>query len=79
QGKNNKPIQNAVFEVRNAANTLVATLTTDAEGKAQTGLLPLGTYTLTETSVPSPYVLDPTPITMTLTYKDMNTPVVVEA
>jgi uncharacterized surface anchored protein len=79
QGENNTPIQNAVFEVRNAANTLVTTLTTDAEGKAQTGLLPLGTYTLTETSVPSPYVLEPTPITMTLTYKDMNTPVVVEA
>jgi uncharacterized surface anchored protein len=78
-GANNAPVQGAIFEVRNAANALVATLTTDAQGKAQTGLLPLGAYTVTETFVPAPYILDPTPITMTLTYKDMNTPVVVEA
>ncbi len=79
QGTNNTPVQGAVFEVRNAANALVATLTTDALGKAQTGILPLGTYTVTETYVPVPYILDPTPITMSLTYKDMNTPVVVTA
>jgi len=79
QGTNNAPVQGAVFEVRNAANALVATLTTDALGKAETGLLPLGTYTVTETYVPAPYILDPTPITMSLTYKDMNTPVVMAA
>ncbi len=79
QGTNNTPVQGAIFEVRNAANALVATLTTDAQGKAQTGLLSLGTYTVTETFVPAPYILDSTPITMTLTYKDMHTPVVVEA
>ena len=79
QGDNNTPVQGAIFEVRNAANALVATLTTDAQGKAQTRLLPLGTYTVTETYVPAPYILDPTPITMSLTYKDMNTPVVVTA
>jgi uncharacterized surface anchored protein len=79
QGANNTPVQGAIFEVRNASNALVAILTTDAQGKAQTGLLPLGTYTVTETFVPAPYILDPTPITMTVVYKDMNTPVVVEA
>ncbi len=79
QGENNTPVQGAVFQVRNVANTLVATLTTNAQGKANTGLLPLGTYTVTETSVPAPYILDPTPINVTLAYKDMNTPIVVEA
>ncbi len=79
QGENNTPVQGAVFQVRNVANTLVATLTTNAQGKANTGLLPLGTYTVTETSVPAPYILDPTPLNVTLAYKDMNTPIVVEA
>ncbi|NMA36386.1 MAG: hypothetical protein GX948_06000, partial [Clostridiaceae bacterium] len=37
QGTNNTPVQGAVFEVRNSANALVATLTTDALGKAETG------------------------------------------
>ena len=76
-GVNNTPLQGAVFQVRNASNALVATLTTNAQGKAQTGLLPLGTYSVTETSVPTPYILDPSPVTINLSYKDMNTPVVV--
>jgi uncharacterized surface anchored protein len=77
RNEDNEPVQGAVYQVRNAANTVVATITTNAQGKAQTGLLPLGTYTVTETFVPAPYLLDATPFNMTLTYKDMHTPVVV--
>lgn len=78
RGGENVPIEGAVFEVRNTADSVVATLTTNASGKAQTELLPLGDYSVTEISVPPPYVLDSTPIPVSLTYKDMNTPIVVE-
>jgi hypothetical protein len=76
-GELNLPLQNVVFEIRNSSNTLVDMLTTDFQGKAQSTILPLGTYTITETSVPVPYILNSTPRTITLTYKDMNTPVVI--
>jgi uncharacterized surface anchored protein len=73
------PIEGAIFEVRDESEALVATLTTDFEGKATTGTLPLGTYTVTETFVPAPYILDPTPQTLTIAYADQTTPIVTVA
>ena len=62
--------------MRNSANTVVAQLTTNAQGEATTPNLPLGTHTVTETFVPSPYILDTTPKTVTISYVNQTTPVV---
>lgn len=66
--------------VQAAAGQLMTMVTTDAEGRAETGLLPLGTgsatYSFVETQAPDGYVLDATPHEVTLTYKDDKTPVV---
>jgi len=70
-------IEGAVFEVKNANNSVVTTLTTGSNGKASTGELPLGTYTVQETFVPEPYIINRDPITVALTYANMNTPVVI--
>lgn len=69
-------VPGAKFDVRNSANTVVAQLTTNAQGEATTPNLPLGTYTVTETFVPSPYILDTTPKTVTISYVNQTTPVV---
>jgi len=64
------------FTVKDASGTVVATITTDADGVAETGLLPFGTYTVQETKTPAGYELDPSVQTVTLAYKDQNTPIV---
>ena len=61
-----------------AAGTVVATLTTDANGEASTDDLPLGSYNVIERQTISGYVLDETVHTVTLTYADQETEVVVE-
>ncbi len=66
----------AVFEIRNSAGTVVATLTTDTDGAAETGTLPFDNYTVQEKTAPDGYVVDSTLYTVMLTYKDQNTAVV---
>ena len=66
--KTNKPLPGATFTVTrlsgpesdNASDigTVVATITTDANGIAETGLLPWGQYKITETGVPEDYLDD---------------------
>ena len=75
-GVNGEVVEGAVFEIKNADGKVVETLTTDAKGEATTSNLPLGTYTATEIYVPSPYILDSTPQTITLEYGDMVTPII---
>lgn len=50
----------------NFGNSILQTLTTTNQGLAVTKALPSGTYTLTETTAPSGYELDSTPIQCTL-------------
>ena len=61
-----------------AAGTVVATLTTDANGEANTDDLPLGTYNIIERQTISGFVLDETVHPVTLSYADQETEVVVE-
>lgn len=81
----------AVFEIRAAEqivgkdnmiwfyeDELVATVTTDENGFAESTKLPLGTYNLMETKAPDGYVLDATPHRIELNAKDQSTPVVFE-
>lgn len=65
-----------VFEVKDATGKTIATLTTDKNGYAGTGLLEFGTYTVQEVSSVEGYIKDNTVHSVTLAYKDQNTPIV---
>ncbi|MFR7897282.1 SpaA isopeptide-forming pilin-related protein, partial [Turicibacter sanguinis] len=70
-------VQGAIFEIRQNGK-VIETITTGKDGIATSSKLSLGTYEVVETFVPSPLILDSTPKQVTLTYANMNTPVVVE-
>ena len=65
----------AVYEVRNSNNEVVATLTTDNTGKAESGRLPLDTYTVKEVTASTGYQVDPQTYTVELTAEDTTTEV----
>lgn len=50
-----KPLAGATFQLLDANGTVVATLTTGADGTATSALVPLGTYTLHESAAPAGY------------------------
>ena len=54
------PIAGVKFEIKNAAGTIVDTITTNAQGVAVSKRLPIGTYNYKEIYVPSKYILDST-------------------
>lgn len=64
------------FEIRDSNGNVVATVITDANGYAETPLLPFGQYAVQETDVPAGYVKDDSVHTVTLAYKDAYTPIV---
>ncbi len=66
----------AKFGVYNASNTLVTTITTGADGKGTSADLPLGTYTIRETSAPHGFVLSKESRSVTLSYAGQTVPVV---
>lgn len=72
----NKGLAGVVYEVNDSAGNIVATITTDKNGIAETEALPLGSYTVQEKSAPAAYAVDETIHDVTLAYKDQNTPVV---
>ena len=68
----------AVFEVRDSNKNVVATLTTDEYGVAESDYLEFGDYIVIEIEAPAGYMLDSTPHPVTISYQDDDTPVVVE-
>lgn len=58
---------------------LVTTITTNSQGKAQTELLPLGKYTITEVKAPEGMVLNSKSQDVELKYANENTPVVFDS
>ncbi len=60
-GKDRAPLAGVAFVLKDAGGTLVATLTTGADGVALSDELAYGKYTLTETATGAAYVLDATP------------------
>ncbi len=75
-GGTNQPIEGVIFDVKNESGTTVETLTTNADGKAATKALPLGTYTVHEVSPAEGYIPNPNVYTLELVYEDMHTPIV---
>lgn len=86
---NKGSLAGAVFEVRAVedivgkdgtlwfkADEVAATVTTNAEGVAETKLLPLGHYYVTEVSAPAGYIFDSTRYDVLLEAKDHETPTV---
>ncbi len=71
-----KGLRGVVYEVKDSMGKVVATLTTDDSGVAETEALPLGGYTVQEKNAPAAYVVDERIHEVTLAYKDQNTPVV---
>lgn len=62
--------------IRTEKGTVVATLTTDDKGKAETEALYLGKYTIKETKAPNGYLVNPKEYEVTLKYKDQETEIV---
>ena len=62
--------------IRTEKGTVVATLTTDDKGKAETDKLYLGKYVIKETKAPEGYLLNPKEFEVTLAYKDQTTEIV---
>ena len=57
-------------------STLLETITTDANGRADSSLLPLGRYLVREISAPDGYVTDGEAQEVSLTYENQDTPLV---
>lgn len=64
------------FNILDASKNVVGTLTTGANVKATSTVLPLGTYQIVEISTIHGFVLDTTPQSVTIAYKDQLTPIV---
>lgn len=56
----------AVFTVYNSGGTAVDTITTDANGEGTSKALPVGTYTIQETTAPEGFVVATSSVTVTL-------------
>lgn len=57
-------------------DSVVTTLTTDKDGMAVAGNLPLGAYYVVETKAPEGFVLNKEPSEVVFVYEDMDTPVI---
>lgn len=68
----------AVFQILDEDMSVIATLTTDEYGIAESDYLSFGDYFVVEVSAPEGYIPDPTVYPATISYQDGNTPVVIE-
>ena len=66
-------IAGAVYEIKDAAGAAAGTLTVDGEGKAVSGMLPLGKYTISEVAASEGYLLDKTIYTVDIKSDDRKT------
>ncbi len=64
-----KGLPGCEFEVKDSSGKVIATIVSDENGIAETGLLPFGSYTIQETKTVAGYDLDPSIYTITLAYR----------
>ncbi|MBQ7278927.1 MAG: AAA family ATPase [Clostridia bacterium] len=69
-------VEQIVATMTDVQRKVIATIVSDENGIAETGLLPFGTYTIQEAKTVAGYDLDPSIYTITLAYKDQSTPIV---
>ena len=69
-------IAGAVYQVKDAAGAVIETLVVDESGKAATGSLPLGKYTVSEITASEGYLLDKTIYTVELKSSDAETQII---
>ncbi|MCX7842872.1 MAG: SpaA isopeptide-forming pilin-related protein [Clostridia bacterium] len=69
-GKPETYLSNAVFEIRDSANTLLHTIATNSEGKAQVDL-PYGVYKVVEKTAPVGYIKDSSEHTVSISPTDL--------
>lgn len=77
-GQSGETVSGTRYNLLDSSGTVIETITIGSNGVAKTGLVPLGNYSLVETYDLSPYILDPTPIPVTVSYTDQNTAVVLQ-
>lgn len=87
KSEDGKALADAKFEIRDKDGKVIETLTTDKDGHAESGELPIAafkdgkyedtvTYTVVEVEAPKGYLLDSTPKEVKFEYKDGKTRVV---
>ena len=69
-------LKGTVFELRDSDGTLVDTVTTDAQGKGSSKILPLGTYRITEKTATNGYIRNPKTFSATISGAQGNEAVV---
>ena len=57
-------LSGAVYDIKDTYGNTVDTITTDSQGIATSGLLPMGTYTLNEITAPTGFMLDNTSVSV---------------
>lgn len=66
QDEDGRAVEGTEFEVLNSENKLVATIITDKNGKAQTGEIPQGNYTVKETKATPGFIINKEEIRVSL-------------
>jgi len=75
-GNGDYSLAGAVFEIRTAGGNLVDTITTDAQGRANSRQLPLGEYRVTERTAPPGFIRDTNVYTANLVYGNQDVAIV---
>ncbi|MBQ1684809.1 MAG: hypothetical protein II072_04820 [Clostridia bacterium] len=71
-------LEGAMFQILDSGMNIVATLTTDEYGVAESDYLEFGDYYVVEVKAPAGYIIDSDVYPATVSYQDGDTPVVVE-
>ena len=79
QNETGQPIEGVAFNILKEGDLEEDTGVSDEQGVVIFEGLPLGTYTLQQIEVPKPFILNRSAMTIFLSYRDMNTPLVQES
>lgn len=72
-GNGNYSLKGAVYKLYNSNGKEIVSLTTDENGKASAGNIPVGTYTMKEVTAPKGYLIDQTTYRITIKNGEVTT------